>query len=148
MPAVWAVMDDGMMMQALGEGAVPIVKGVCKLYRGDHGHWKHLHTGLLVWHSHKDGLSWLKLLRLSDGEVLFDEEMYENFDAFYSCKRTANGSHHFHTMEFEDYVAGVCFANEADAKMFEKMIPNIATQCCPPLCKDCAHVAPRTSHHF
>ena len=55
--------------------------------------------------------------------MLFDEELYENFDTNYSCKRTANGSHHFHIMEFDDYIAGACFANESDAKEFEKMIP-------------------------
>ena len=82
---------------------------------------------MLVWVATKEGLSYLRLLRLSNGEVLFEEELYENFDQTYVCKKTQDGSHHFHIMEFEDYMAGACFAEEKDAKQFEQMMPVMAS---------------------
>ena len=79
--------------------------------------------GMLVWHADGDGCQFFKLLRLSDGAVLLDEELYENFDVSYKCERTRHGTHHFHIFEFEDYVAAACFARDSDANEFKSKIP-------------------------
>lgn len=78
---------------------------------------------MLVWHTDPDGFQWMKLLRLSDGTVLLDEELYENFDLSYRCERTRHGTHHFHTFELEDFVVGACFARDADANEFKNKMP-------------------------
>ena len=47
-----------------------------------------------------------QVVRLSNGEVILDEELYEDFEKNYKCTRTAHGTHHFHIMEFDDFIAG------------------------------------------
>ena len=118
-------MDAALLSRALGDGAFPIAKGVAKLYRGDpkSQRWTAIDVGLLVWQTDADGFQWFKLLRLADGAVLLEEELYENFDLSYKCERTRHGTHRFHTFEFEDYVAGACFARDADANEFATKIP-------------------------
>ena len=47
-----------------------------------------------------------KVVRLRDRKIILDEELYEDFEKNYKCKRTVNGTHHFHIMEFESFIAG------------------------------------------
>jgi flagellar biosynthesis GTPase FlhF len=121
-------MDEQLIKAALGPGAIVIAKGVAKFYRGDRGRWVEGKVGMFVWQTAADGIQWFKLLRLSDGEVLEEEELYENFVLNYKTEKTQNGTNQFHIMEFEDYVAGVCFAKEADANEFKSKIPIMAPQ--------------------
>ena len=106
-------MDPTILSRALGDGSNTIAKGVAKLYRGEKNKWVPIDAGLLVWHQDIDGFQWFKLLRTSDGKILLDEELYENFDATYKDGKTKNGTHPVHTFEFEDYVAAACFAKRA-----------------------------------
>ena len=50
----------------------------------------------------------LKVVRLSDCKLILNEELYEDFEKNYKCGRTAHGTHHFHIMEFEHFIAGKC----------------------------------------
>ena len=120
--------DAALLTRSLGEGAFPIAKGVAKLYRGDAKgqKWSELHVGLLVWLTDADGFQQFKLLRLADGAVLLEEELYENFDATYKDGKTKNGTHPVHTFEFEDYVAAACFAKEGDANEFKSRMAVMA----------------------
>ena len=114
-------MDEITLKRALGD-LPPIAKGVARLYKGEKGRWTVIDTGMLVWQADMDGVQTFKLLRISDGSVLFEEELYENFGDNYSCEKTTRGTHQFHTMELAEFVAGVCFANDADANGFKNML--------------------------
>ena len=78
---------------------------------------------MLVWTMDTNAVQTFKVVRLSDGKVILDEELYEDFDKNYKCLRTNHGTHHFHCMDFDEYVAGVVFDKEEDARQFEKKIP-------------------------
>jgi hypothetical protein len=141
-------MDEALIKKALGEGGIPLAKGIAKLCeahagalrsraahslttrsahacadRGEKGKWVPIDAGMLLWHTDVDGFQYFKLLRISDGTVLLEEELYENFDLSYRCERTRHGSHQFHTFELEDQVVGACFNREADANEFKSKMP-------------------------
>ena len=94
-------MDPTLLSRALGDGSNTIAKGVARLYRGEKNKWVPIDAGLLVWHRDADGFQWLKLLRTSDGKVLLDEELYENFEQTYKVEKTRNGTHAVHIFELE-----------------------------------------------
>ena len=121
-------MDASVMQQAIGDSSIVLAKGVARLYRGDEKgkRWVEVGTGMLVWFTDADTFQWFKLLRIADGHVLMEEELYENFDQSYHCLRTNHGTHHFHTMEFEEYVVGACFAKDTEANEFKSKITVMA----------------------
>ncbi|KAL3931465.1 MAG: hypothetical protein SGPRY_001115 [Prymnesium sp.] len=118
-------MEESLLKAAIGEMVV-IGRGVVMVYRADKSSWTELAgggLGMLVWCTDMDSSQYFKLLRLEDGKVLLSEELYEDFDQNYSCKVAGQGSHCFHCMEFENYIAGICFDNESDAASFAQKIP-------------------------
>ncbi|KAI8632953.1 hypothetical protein F5Y19DRAFT_334879 [Xylariaceae sp. FL1651] len=58
---------------------------------------------------------WIKMVDISDAGrgVIWDHEIFESWS--YNADRTF-----FHTFELEDYWAGLCFADEKEAKQFRK----------------------------
>ena len=118
--------DNATITRVIGSEMVVLAKGVVKFYQGEKSRWKEFAMGTLVWCTNKEGVQFFKLLALEDATELLSEELHENFEETYKCLRTTRGTHHFHTMEFEDYIAGACFARDAEALEFSKKMPVMA----------------------
>ncbi|KAL1526331.1 hypothetical protein AB1Y20_015045 [Prymnesium parvum] len=119
-------MDDSVLKAAIGDMII-LEKGVVMMYRAEKSSWVQPPgggLGMLVWCTDmSDNSQYFKLLRLGDGREILSEELYEDFEKNYHCKVTSRGTHRFHTMEFENYIAGVCFDDDSNAKEFEAKIP-------------------------
>eukprot|EP00966_Prymnesium_polylepis_P267093 6170445-Prymnesium_polylepis.1 len=83
-------MDEAAIAQVIGDMTI-IAKAVVKLYRGGKSGWTEWRgggVGVLVWCATLQGTQFFKLIRLADGMLALDEELYEDFHLNYVCKKT------------------------------------------------------------
>jgi len=109
--------------EALSGGLQLLALAVVKMFRSDNGDgWQEAGgPGVLVYCSHSSGSQWMKVVQLSDGATLLNEELYEDFNRTYSADSRA-AQMAFHTMEFDGWVGGFCFAHDTEAQQFASAV--------------------------
>ena len=90
--------------------------------------WDAAGVGLMVWGARLNGSQYMKFMQQSDGRVLLDEELYENFISNCTFQKTNHGTHAFYTLEFEHSMAGVAFHADSDAQEFKKNLEIMGPQ--------------------
>jgi len=110
--------------EALGGGLQLLSQAAVKMFRSDNGSsWREAGgPGMLVYCVSSSGVQWMKLVQLSDGATLLEEELYDDFDRTYDADSRA-AQMAFHTMEFDGWVGGFCFARDAEAQQFASAVP-------------------------
>ena len=110
--------------EALSGGLQLLAQAAVKMFRSDNGGgWQEAGgPGMLVYCANSSGLQWMKVVQLSDGATLLNEELYEDFNRTYSSDSRA-AQMAFHTMEFDGWVGGFCFARDAEAQQFANAVP-------------------------
>ena len=110
--------------EALSGGLQLLAQAAVKMFRSDNGGgWQEAGgPGMLVYCANSSGLQWMKVVQLSDGATLLNEELYEDFNRTYSSDSRA-AQMAFHTMEFDGWVGGFCFARDAEAQQFASAVP-------------------------
>ena len=110
--------------EALSGGLQLMAQAVVKMFRSDNGGgWQEVGgPGMLVYCANSSGVQWVKVVQLSDGAQLLNEELYEDFNRTYASDGRA-AQMAFHTMEFDGWVGGFCFARDAEAQQFASAVP-------------------------
>ena len=110
--------------EALSGGLQLLAQAAVKMFRSDNGDgWQEAGgPGMLVYCSNSSGSQWMKVVQLSDGATLLNEELYEDFNRTYSSDSRA-AQMAFHTMEFDGWVGGFCFARDTEAQQFASAVP-------------------------
>ena len=109
--------------QAVTGGLRLLAQAVVEMFRSENGgDWQQVGgPSMLVYCANSSGAQWVKVVQLSDGATLLNEELYEGFDrTFRSDGRAAQAA--FHTMEFAGWVGGFCFARDTEAQQFANAV--------------------------
>ena len=77
--------ENGRAQEALRGGLQSLAQGVVKMFRSDGGRGWQENGGpaMLVYCANSSGVQWMKVVQLSDGAQLLDEEVYEDFSRTY-----------------------------------------------------------------
>ena len=72
--------------EALSGGLQLMAQAVVKMFRSDNGGgWQEVGgPGMLVYCANSSGVQWVKVVQLSDGAQLLNEELYEDFNRTYA----------------------------------------------------------------
>ena len=72
--------------EALSGGLTLMAQAVVKMFRSDNGGgWQEVGgPGMLVYCANSSGVQWVKVVQLSDGAQLLNEELYEDFNRTYA----------------------------------------------------------------
>ncbi len=94
-----------------------------RLYRSNGGEWENIRVGAVVACTNTDanGVFCIKMVDLRSRQLIFEQEIYFGF-------KYQELAPFFHCFEVEDCVAGLCFAEEAEAKKFAGQARSFSTQ--------------------
>lgn len=102
-----------------GAGGPITAAAVARLYRSNGTSWDYSQQWGAVALVADKGTHFLRLISMTNGQSLFEEELYDNFD-YLSAKPF------FHTFEGRDAVYGLSFADESDAETLLSSISAVA----------------------